>query len=251
MTTIVSIHSFRRGAGKSIIAANTTAALAEAGARVGVVDANLASPSMHMLFDLAESEISHTFNDYLRRRCDIEQTAVDVTRRVGEGWAGRLYVTPASIEAHEIMRVMRDGYDVDLLYSGFHTLVESLSLDLLVVDSHAGLGEETLLTLALVDALAVVLGPDQRDYQGTAVIVDVARRLELPRVEVLVNELPESVDRDAIRAQVEQIYRCEALGILPHSDILMTLPKPGIVALHYPNHPLRETFRQIAAKLAR
>ena len=93
MTAIVSIHSFRRGAGKSTIAANIGAALAMAGARVGIVDANLPSPSMHVLFNLAESEMRYTFNDFLRHRCDIEQTAVDVTRRLSAGRSGHLYLS--------------------------------------------------------------------------------------------------------------------------------------------------------------
>ena len=85
MTMIISMHSFRRGAGKSLIAANIAAALARTVARVGIVDANLSSPSMHVLFSLTENDVRYTFNDFLRHRCDIEQTAVDVTRRVGEG----------------------------------------------------------------------------------------------------------------------------------------------------------------------
>jgi MinD-like ATPase involved in chromosome partitioning or flagellar assembly len=249
MTAIISIHSFRRGAGKSMIAANTAAALALAGARVGIVDANLPSPSMHVLFNLAESDVRYTFNDFLRHRCDIEQTAVDVTRRVSGGRVGHLYLTPSSFEAHEIVRATRDGYDVDLLHDGFRALAESLRLDMLVVDTNAGLGEETLLLLALADSLVVVLRPDQRDYQGTGVIVDVARRLELPRVHAIVNEVPTALEPAAVTAEVERIYRCGVIGVLPHDEIVTTLPKPGIVAVHYPSHPITATFRSIAARL--
>lgn len=249
MTAIISIHSFRRGAGKSMIAANTAAALALAGARVGIVDANLPSPSMHVLFNLVESDVRYTFNDFLHHRCDIEQTAVDVTRRVSDGRAGQLYLTPSSFEAHEIVRAMRDGYDVDLLHEGFRALAESLRLDMLVVDTHAGLGEETLLTLALADSLVVVLRPDQRDYQGTGVIVDVARRLEVSRVYAIVNELPAALEPAAVTAEVERIYQCGVIGVLSYDDIVTTLPKPGIVAVHYPQHPITAAFQSIAARL--
>jgi len=249
MTAIVSIHSFRRGAGRSTIAANIGAALAMAGARVGIVDANLPSPSMHVLFNLAESEMRYTFNDFLRHRCDIEQTAVDVTRRLSAGRSGHLYLTPSSFAAHEIVRATRDGYDADLLYNGFRALAQSLTLDILIVDTYAGLGEETLLMLALADSLIVVLRPDQRDYQGTGVIVDVARRLELPRVHAIVNELPAVLEQAAVRAEVERTYRCEVIGTLPHDEIIITMPRPSIVVVHYPQHPITATFQSISARL--
>jgi septum site-determining protein MinD len=54
MSKIVSVHSFRGGTGKSNTTANLAALLPRKGHRVGVVDTDIASPGIHVLFGLAE-----------------------------------------------------------------------------------------------------------------------------------------------------------------------------------------------------
>ena len=52
MAKVVSFHSFRGGTGKSNMSANVAALLALDGRRVGVVDADIQSPGIHVLFGL-------------------------------------------------------------------------------------------------------------------------------------------------------------------------------------------------------
>src|SRR5262245_40124766 len=172
MSQNVSIHSFRGGTGKSNIAANLAALLAVQGRRVGVIDADIQSPGIHALFALNVSEMVHSLNDYLWGTCDIKQTAYDVTPRLGDEAPGCVVLIPSSLKAGEIARVLRDGYDVRLLNDGLHTLVDELALNVLIIDTHPGLNEETLLSIAISDVLVVVLRPDQQDYQGTGVTVE-------------------------------------------------------------------------------
>ena len=47
---IISIHSFRGGTGKSNTTANVAAAPGREGRRVGVVDLDIQSPGIHVLF---------------------------------------------------------------------------------------------------------------------------------------------------------------------------------------------------------
>lgn len=65
MSKIISIHSFRGGTGKSNTAANLAALLACQSYRVGVVDTDIQSPGIHVLFGLNEDDMSHSLNDYL------------------------------------------------------------------------------------------------------------------------------------------------------------------------------------------
>ena len=62
---IVSIHSFRGGTGKSNTTANLAAQVAIAGKRVGVVDTDIQSPGIHVLFGLDESKMGKTMNDFV------------------------------------------------------------------------------------------------------------------------------------------------------------------------------------------
>ena len=65
MPQIISVHSYRGGTGKSNTTANIAALLAGDGCRIGVVDTDIQSPGIHILFGFDESEMCHSLNDYL------------------------------------------------------------------------------------------------------------------------------------------------------------------------------------------
>jgi MinD-like ATPase involved in chromosome partitioning or flagellar assembly len=246
---VISVHSFRGGTGKSNTVANVAALLAAEGQRVGVVDTDIQSPGIHMLFGLSQEAMRYSLNQYLWGTCDITQTAHDMTASLDAGLRGRVYLVPSSIKANDIARVMRQGYDVGLLNEGFRRLVKELSLDVLMLDTHPGLNEETLLSIAMSNTLAIVLRPDHQDYEGTSVTLSVARKLQVPELVLVVNKTPAVFDPDEVRKRVEKTYDCEVTAVLPHSDELMTLSSAGIFALRYPDHPVTGLYRRIAARL--
>jgi MinD-like ATPase involved in chromosome partitioning or flagellar assembly len=249
MSNIISLHSFRGGTGKSNTTANIAALLALDGRRVGVVDTDIQSPGIHVLFGLSGEQVSHALNDYLWGKCEIAQTTHDVTSRLGAELKGTVYLIPSSIRPGEITRVLREGYDAQLLTQGFRRLVDELKLDALLIDTHPGLGEETLLSMVISHTLVIILRPDQQDYEGTGVTVQVARRLKVPNMVLLVNKLPAVFDAAAVKAQVEQAYGCPVIATVPHSDELMTLASGGIFALRYPDHPVTALYKQAAGVL--
>lgn len=249
MSKIISIHSFRGGTGKSNTTANLSALLAADGQRVGVIDTDINSPGIHVLFGLEEDTMVHSLNDYLWGKCEIQEAAHDVTEGLGAPIKGKIYLIPSSIKAGEIARVLREGYDVGLLNDGFRKLVDKLKLDILMIDTHPGLNEETLLSIAISDALVIILRPDQQDYQGTGVTVEVARKLDVPRMMLLVNKVPTVFNFADVKARVENTYNCQVAGVLPHSDEMMALASAGIFVLRYPDHVVTQTLKQVAAKL--
>lgn len=249
MGQVISVHSFRRSTGRSGLVANLAALLALQGRRVGVVDADFHSPGIHFLFGLNDRQIKYSLNDYLRERCKIQECAYDVTRRLPGAIPGRVYLAPASVRVNEIARALRQGYDVGRLSDGFTDLIAALNLDVLLVDMRPGIDEETLLTLALSDLQFLLMRPDQQDYQGTAVAIDVARRLGVPQTYLVINKVPEALDFAELKAHAEQVYQCKVAAVLPHSDDLMLLASQGIFALQYPDHPLTAQYREIAALL--
>ena len=249
MSKIISIHSFRGGTGKSNTTANVSTLLAAQGLRVGVIDTDIQSPGIHVLFGMSEDDMTHSLNDYLWGKCDIAETAHDVTASLKANIKGQIYLIPSSIKAGEIARVLREGYDVGLLNDGFHELIEKLDLDVLMIDTHPGLNEETLLSIAVSDALAIILRPDQQDYQGTGVTVEVARKLTVPQMVLVVNKVPTAFDFNEVKAKVEAIYNCPVAAVLPHSDEMMTLASAGVFVLHYPNHQVTSELKRVAAQL--
>ncbi len=250
MYKIISVHSFRGGTGKSNTTANVATLLAQQGHRVGVVDTDIQSPGIHVLFGFDSDMMDHALNDYLWGKCDIKDTAYDLTHSLNTPISGQIFLIPSSIKAGEIARVVREGYDVGLLNDGFHDLIEQLDLDILMIDTHPGLNEETLLSIAISDSLAIVMRPDQQDFQGTGVTVEVARKLDVPRMVLVVNKVPSVFNEEEVKTRVEQTYNAQVAAVLPHSEEMMTLASEGIFVLRYPLHPITEKFKALAQILS-
>lgn len=250
MSRIVSIHSFRGGTGKSNLTANLAATIARHGHRVGVIDTDIQSPGIHVLFGLDEEKMDRSLNDYLWGKCAIEETAYDVSETLPASLGeGRIFLIPSSIKAGEITRVLREGYDVGMLNDGFRDLIDHLNLDYLLIDTHPGLNEETLLSIAISDALIIILRPDQQDFQGTAVTVDVARRLDVPRMMLVINKVLSSFDPAAVRQEVEKSYNAAVAGVLPLTEDLIRLGSREVFCLRYPDHPWTRQVQEIAAQI--
>src|SRR5437660_6049767 len=251
MSTIVSVHSYRGGTGKSNLAANLASCVVQLGKRVAVIDSDIQSPGLHVLFGMDVHTSGLTLNDYLHGRCGIEQAAHDVTAKLGPGAApgGALYVVPSSIKAGEITRVLREGYEVNLLTDGFRTLIKTFQLDYLFIDTHPGLNEETLLSIIISDILVLILRPDQQDFQGTAVTVEVARKLKLKRLLLVVNKVLPKLDTASLRQQVQTAYEAPVAGVLPLSEEMIALGSGGIFSLAYPDHPYSQGVREVAAQV--
>ena len=249
MSSIISIHSFRGGTGKSNTVANLSALFAKQGLRVGIIDTDIQSPGIHVLFGMDEDDMGKTLNDYLYDRCDIEEAAHDVTHRLGVAIEGRIFLVPSSIDPSDIAHVIRNGYEPAKLNDGFEDLLDALELDVLMVDTHPGLNDETLLSIAVSDILILILRPDQQDYQGTHVTVQVARKLHVPLMHLFVNKVPDSLAKDDVRQQIQKTYDCPVSAVLPHSDEMMELASTGIFALHYPDHPISKQLETAVAEI--
>lgn len=250
MSKIISIHSYRGGTGKTNITASLAAITASMGKRVGIIDADVQNPGIYVLFGFNEKKISNTLNDYLWSSCKIFEAHYDVTsifKKPAPG--GFLSLIPSSMKSADIGRILREGYDVRLLEIGFQDLIEQLNLDYLFIDTHPGLNEEILLSITISDILVLVMRPDQQDFQGTAVTVDLARKLKVPKMLLLINKVIKSLDLEHLQQQVENAYQLPVTGILPLSEQMIELGSGGVFALNYPQHPLTQVLETIVHQI--
>lgn len=250
MAKVVSVHSFRGGTGKSNTTANLAALLAKKGLRVAVVDTDIQSPGIYVLFRLEESEMVYSLNDYLRGKCAIEEAAYDVTSRLGVSVSGRVYLVPASAKTGDIVHILRESYDPGVLNDGLYDLIDALDLDVLMIDTHPGLNDETLLSITISEYLIIILRPDQQDFQGTSVTVEIAKKLDVPNLILLVNKAPQMFDFVALKKQVESTYDAPVAAIIPHSDEMMALGSKGIFVLHHPDTEVARKLQVLADMLA-
>lgn len=243
----ISIHSYRGGTGKSNVTANVAYRLAATGKKVAVVDTDIQSPGIHMLLGIPDPG-DMTLNDFLFGQAEMKQVARDVSEQAGLP-AESLYLIPSSVEMIAITRVIKQGYDVNTLNRGFRQARSELELDYLLIDTHPGLQEETLLSLAISDVLILLLRPDQQDFQGTSVTVEVARRLGLENILLVLNKVLPAQDSEALRSRVESTYGASLTAVLPLTEKLIELGSAGLFTRLQPDEAWSRGIGDIADRI--
>ena len=249
MSTIVTIHSFRRGVGKSSLIVNLAVLLARQGRRVALIDTDFQSPGLRMFFGLPDGDGVHTLNDYLWDKCDILSTARDITPMLDPNTSGKLFIISASDQVADIMQFIRAPLNIDRYMNGLEKLEKELNLDILLVDTQAGLTQDTLQAIAVSNTVVLILHPDKHDFQGTAVTVDMIHRLQVPNIHLVLNDVPDNINEEDARLQLEETYHCGGGFVLTHTEELMTLASRQPFVLRYPEHPLTAKIKKLAEQL--
>ncbi|MDD2922193.1 MAG: MinD/ParA family protein [Anaerolineales bacterium] len=249
---IISVRSFRGGTGKSNTAANLAAQGALAGKRVGVVDTDIQSPGFHVLFGLNEKKMGKTMNDFLHDKATIREIGFPIHENVGNV-AGlsklknaRIWLFPSSISGRDISQILREGIDFNKLNEGLQTTIAEFDLDYLFIDTHPGLNEETLLSIATSDVLVIILRPDNQDLQGTSVTVDIARSLDVPSLLLMVNKALPKYDPVAVKKEIETLFNAPVAGVLPLSFDMADNASSDLFSLRFPEHEWSKGLRGVA-----
>ncbi|MEM5773340.1 MAG: AAA family ATPase, partial [Candidatus Aenigmatarchaeota archaeon] len=142
MVRIIDVCSGKGGVGKTTIAANLSLALTQLGKKVAVVDCNLTTSHLSLLFGAYSYPL--TLNNFLRKEARFE----DVVYTHPSG----LRIVPASLE-------LKDLVDVDV--SNFKENLKEIfkDFDFVFLDSAPGLGKEALIPLQAADEVLFVANP--------------------------------------------------------------------------------------------
>ncbi|MCL6451403.1 MAG: MinD/ParA family protein [Acetobacteraceae bacterium] len=248
MGKVVAIHSFRGGTGKSNISANLGFCLARRGLKVAIIDSDIVSPGIHAIFGFEPDAPRHTLNSFLAGNATIKEIAHPIDMPEVAAAGGALYLIPSSLELSEISHILRNGYNVSLLIKAFKDLVSQLTLDFLLIDTHPGINEETLLAIAVADCLIVVLRLDKQDYQGTGITLEVSRKLGTRRL-LLVNNVTADHDPREVTTSVEDAFGASVIGVLPHAPALMALGSSACICQKEPDQPFAAAIDGVAGRL--
>ncbi|GGS93395.1 CDP-3, 6-dideoxy-D-glycero-L-glycero-4-hexulose-4-reductase [Planobispora rosea] len=240
MTEVITIHSFRGGTGKSTTIANMALLMAVAGRRVALVDMDIQSPSTAILFDIPDYGSRFSLADYLVGRCEIEDAAYHLPGSGDD--VSALFLIPALTDAARIGEVLAKGYDVGLLGEGFDRLIASLDLDVLLLDTHSGISNETVTALASCDKLLVLTRPDRLDLACAEETLSLAARLGCPDPVLVMNMAPGGAVPDEMLRHAELVYGVPVSVVLPYS------PAPvEITGADRPEHRLIAGYHQIVS----
>jgi len=220
------------------------------GHRVAVMDMDLEGPGLHVIFGLDPYELPFTLNDVLVNGAQPEQAALRMNDRLHLG-KGEIYFSPASVRVEDILKSLRTGFELDSFSNAINTLAEKFSLDYLLVDTHPGLEDDTLLAMGVCDNLLVVSRLDQQDMFGTGVLAEVARTLEKP-THLVLNMIPlalNSSEVSKIASKIGANFKIQVLGWLPFSEDIVSSLSKSVFILTNPRHSMTARFNEFARRL--
>ena len=233
----LAVHSFKGGTGKSTITANIATTLAERGRNVCVVDMDLTGPGIHVMFGINDTDVKWTMTSVLLGETDILSAVVPLGKKLGLK-NGNLYFLPASFKVEEMLKLLRHGLEVKVFTSGLQQLTDKLNLDYLLVDTHPGIENDTILVMGACNGLLLVSRVDQQDILGTAIMAKLASRLGKTTF-LLFNMVPPHLAEDSLRdisQKMSRMFGFNVLVSLPfYEEILQSLSQ-GVFIHSLPKH---------------
>jgi len=247
MVKIILTSSFRGGTGKSTILSNLGLFLARSGKRVLFLDTDVNSPGVHAMFGLRPESFDGTFTDFLYGRISIEDATHDISEIFGLE-AKQVLLIPSSLALNDIASHISAKHNNNLLRSAITTISEKFDVDYLLIDTHPGINEEMLLASALADVVISIVRPDNQDYQGVSVSLELAKRLKT-KTFLLVNKVHKDINRVSLKNKIEKFYGYPVAGILPFSEDILLSESKYIFAHKRPTHPFSKEIARIGAKI--
>jgi len=240
---VIAVHSFRGGTGKSNFTANFAVTLANKGKRVATVDLDLKAPGLHVIYDLQSHASKWKLNDFFWGKCSAADTVTDLTQHLGLS-KGALYFIPASFDIEDVIKIVEHGYEVTRFNTALNAVSKEFNLDFLILDTHPGIDEEIVLSMATADIVIEVMRIDQQDLTGAYISLAVASKLG-KKPYILVNMVPKSVSQLGMEL-VQKSFDYPVLAELPFYEDVMLSRSKGVFVLKHPNHPLAQQISKIA-----
>ncbi len=253
MASSIAIHSFKGGTGKTTITANLAVALVSHGKSVGVMDMDLEGPGLHVLFNVDPDRIMYTLNDVLLDKAQPEDAALPMNDRLGLKGPGNLYFSPASTKIDEMLRTLRTGFEVESFSKAISKLQDRFQLDYLLIDTHPGLENDTLLAMGVCDHLLIVSRLDQQDIFGTGVLVKVASSLG-KSTHLVVNMIPAGLKNSQASKLADGIgdqFHTSIVGWFPFSEEVQRSLSRSVFILSERRHSMTAKFQELARQVER
>jgi flagellar biosynthesis protein FlhG len=241
---VIAVTGGKGGVGKTTVAVNLGAALARQGSSTMLLDADLGLANVDVLLGLrTRLNLEHVISG----ECALED--VIVTASSG------LRVVPASSGSFDMATLARPQ-QAGLIHA-FSALAEPV--DVLLIDTAAGLSDSVILFSAAAHHVAVVVCDEPASITDAYGLIKVlARRQPDTRIEVIAN----MVDAPSHgRALYDKLVRVTQrflgltpayLGDVPHDEYLRrSIRRQSTVVESYPGSPSARAFARLASTAAR
>lgn len=216
---IIAISSGKGGVGKTTVAANLSAALAQEGKRVLIIDTDIGLRNLDIIFGV-QSVIVYDVTDVYDNKISLEDACYHYSAY------GELYFLPASQTI--------DKEDLD--ESKFYQMIKEASrqFDYVLLDCPAGIETGLKNAISVADVTVTVVTPDMASLRDADRMLGIAERYNVRENYVIINKFNKKLVRKKVMPNVDEILNrlgTPLLGIWCYEDTMVAFQNQGKLIL--------------------
>ncbi|MBI2629964.1 AAA family ATPase [Candidatus Pacearchaeota archaeon] len=232
MGKIYVITSGKGGVGKTTTAVNLAAALNKFKEDVTIVDTNLTTPNIGLYFGAPIVPIN--LNHVLQGKAEIEEA-------IYEHESG-IKIIPSSLSLKDLQDT-KDKSVKDIIKE-----LKEVS-EHIILDSSAGLGEETRVALEAADEIIIVTNPNILSVTDSLKAVKLAEEMKKPVKGLILTRVKDDSTEMPIE-NIREMLEIPLLGIIPEDkSVGESLVKKNAVVHTKPKSRAARSYMDIAAKM--
>ena len=252
--TVLAVHSYKGGTGKTLVSTSLAAILASQGKNVCLIDLDLRAPSMDATF---AANGKYWINDLLSGTCEPMDVLKDFSKE--KNTSGRFLVALAnpSMEAIRDIVTKEKRWEMGALrrlLSFKEFLINNQALDYMIIDTSPGLSYGSINAIAAADLVLVASTWDASDITGTQGMIGELYELLEKRAMVIVNKIPEQLImseelKRRLTDQFKKAFKLPIMDLLPCYCDILRQERATIMVLEKPDHPFSKSLVEIAKKV--
>ncbi|MCX6061495.1 MAG: MinD/ParA family protein [Campylobacterales bacterium] len=242
-TRFIAITSGKGGVGKSTISSNMAHIMAKNGLKVGIFDADIGLANLDVMFNV---KIKKNILHVLRGEATVEEILVPIEKN--------LVLIPGE-SGEEIFKYASSG-----LFERFMDEAHVLDdLDVMIIDTGAGIGEHIQLFLRACDDVIVVTVPDPAAITDAYATIKVTSRLRND-ISVIMNQVRSEKEASALFDKIQKValanigeqLRLTFLGqITSDPKVSISVKKRALYSREFPTSTPAVELEMIVKKIAK
>jgi len=229
MARIINVCSGKGGVGKTTIVANLGAALTLSGRKTAIIDCNLTTPHLGLMFGFHNP--GRTLNNFLRKESPLE-AAVYVH-------PSGMRLVPASLDLGELVNVAAGSLknEIKNVFDGY---------DYVLLDSAPGIGREALIALRSCDRNIFVASPYIPSLIDVLRLKNFSDSLGIKNIGVVLNRVRKK-KHEIGPVGVYRFADLPVIGVIPEDEaVLRSLNSRTISVLYSPKSPSARAIHSLA-----